>query len=91
MGDNSRVRCIRNFVAKDTLVVVTSTLDGERGDGMKVDMHVSLASAGNTQSEGLGLIALQTDQGCSWKRIREAKGCSWREQNGIYISRRFII
>lgn len=46
VGDNSRARCIRNFVAKDTLVVVTATLDGERGDGMKVDMHVSFASAG---------------------------------------------
>jgi hypothetical protein len=41
-GDKSRVRCIRNFVAKDTLVVVTSTVDGYRGDGMRVDMHVSL-------------------------------------------------
>ncbi|CAG8980036.1 hypothetical protein HYALB_00009245 [Hymenoscyphus albidus] len=40
VGDNSRTRCIRNFVAKDTLVVVTATLDGERGDGMKVDMHI---------------------------------------------------
>ena len=41
-GDKSRVRCIRNFVAKDTLVVVTATVDGYKGDGMKVDMHVSL-------------------------------------------------
>lgn len=41
-GDRSRVRCIRNFVAKDTLVVVTSTVDGYKGDGMKVDIHVSL-------------------------------------------------
>lgn len=41
-GDRSRVRCIRNFVAKDTLVVATSTVDGYKGDGMKVDMHVSL-------------------------------------------------
>ncbi|EPE30685.1 hypothetical protein GLAREA_03652 [Glarea lozoyensis ATCC 20868] len=39
-GDKSRVRCIRNFVAKDTLVVVTSTVDGYRGDGMRVDMHI---------------------------------------------------
>jgi hypothetical protein len=40
-GDKSRVRCIRNFVAKDTLVVVTATVDGYKGDGMKVDMNVS--------------------------------------------------
>ncbi|KAF4631952.1 hypothetical protein G7Y89_g6178 [Cudoniella acicularis] len=39
-GDRSRERCIRNFVAKDTLVVVTATVDGFKGDGMKVDMHI---------------------------------------------------
>jgi len=36
-------RCIRNFVGKDTLVVVTATVDGHRDDGMRVDMHVSAA------------------------------------------------
>ncbi|TVY81973.1 Endoplasmic reticulum vesicle protein [Lachnellula suecica] len=40
VGDRSKERCIRNFVAKDTLVVVTATVDGFRGDGMKVDMHI---------------------------------------------------
>jgi len=34
-------RCIRNFVSKDTLVVVTATVDGYKGDGMQVNMHVS--------------------------------------------------
>lgn len=33
-------RCIRNFVAKDTLVVVTATVGGSRGDGMMVNMQV---------------------------------------------------
>jgi len=33
-------RCIRNFVNRDTLVVVTATIDGNRGDGQRVDMHV---------------------------------------------------
>jgi len=33
-------RCIRNFVAKDQLVVVTAILDGYRGDGQTVNMHV---------------------------------------------------
>ncbi|KAF2036476.1 hypothetical protein EK21DRAFT_95756 [Setomelanomma holmii] len=33
-------RCVRNFVAKDQLVVVTAILDGYRGDGQKVDMHI---------------------------------------------------
>lgn len=33
-------RCIRNFVGDDTLVVVTATVDGYKGDGMVVNMHV---------------------------------------------------
>lgn len=35
-------RCIRNFVAKDQLVVVTATASGKRGDGQTLNMHVSL-------------------------------------------------
>lgn len=34
-------RCIRNFVAKDQLVVVTAIVGGTKGDGQRVDMHVS--------------------------------------------------
>jgi hypothetical protein len=37
-------RCVRNFVAKEQLVVITATLDGYRGDGQRVDMHVCGAS-----------------------------------------------
>ncbi|KAF3005543.1 hypothetical protein G7054_g5 [Neopestalotiopsis clavispora] len=33
-------RCIRNFVAKDTLVVVTATVDGRKGDGMVVNINI---------------------------------------------------
>ncbi|KAF1833688.1 hypothetical protein BDW02DRAFT_371948 [Decorospora gaudefroyi] len=33
-------RCVRNFVAKDQLVVVTAILSGYRGDGQRVDMHI---------------------------------------------------
>lgn len=33
-------RCIRNFVKRDTLVVVTAILDGIKGDGQIVNMHV---------------------------------------------------
>lgn len=40
-GDRKGERCIRNFVARDTLVVVTATIDGTKGDGMNLDMHVS--------------------------------------------------
>jgi hypothetical protein len=44
-GDAKGTRCIRNFVAKDTLVVVTATVDGYKGDGMIVNMHVSPKSS----------------------------------------------
>lgn len=40
-GDKKGIRCIRNFVASNTLVVVTATVDGHKGDGMVVNMHVS--------------------------------------------------
>lgn len=43
-GDPRATRCIRNFVAKDTLVVVTATVDGYKGDGMVVNMHVGYTS-----------------------------------------------
>lgn len=47
-------RCIRNFVSKDTLVVVTATIGGSKGDGMTVNMHVSglvQACQGNMANE----------------------------------------
>lgn len=36
-------RCIRNFVAKDQLVVVTAIVGGSKGDGQVVNMHVGVA------------------------------------------------
>ncbi|KAL7273396.1 vesicle coat component [Rhizina undulata] len=33
-------RCIRNFVAKDTLVVVTATVSGHKGDGQQVNIYI---------------------------------------------------
>lgn len=45
-GDKRGERCIRNFVARDTLVVVTATVDGSKGDGMVVNMHVSIVPLG---------------------------------------------
>lgn len=41
-AQTGRERCIRNFVAKDTLVLVTAIVDGQKGDGQQVNMHVSL-------------------------------------------------
>lgn len=40
--ENKPWRCIRNFVGRDTLVVVTATVSGYRGDGMVVNMHVGV-------------------------------------------------
>ena len=40
MAAGSRQRCIRNFVARDTLVVVTATVSGHKGDGQTVNMLV---------------------------------------------------
>jgi p24 family protein delta-1 len=34
-------RCIRNFVVKDQLVVVTAIIDGAKGDGQELNIHVS--------------------------------------------------
>ncbi|RQM05247.1 hypothetical protein DH86_00001791, partial [Scytalidium sp. 3C] len=39
-GDSRSKRCIRNFVGRDTLVVVTSTIDGRKGDGMILDLQI---------------------------------------------------
>lgn len=36
-------RCIRNFVGQDQLVMVTAIVSGHKGDGQKVNMHVSYA------------------------------------------------
>ncbi|KAG2418174.1 protein ERV25 precursor [Aspergillus terreus] len=33
-------RCIRNFVYKDQLVMVTAIVSGQRGDGQVVNMHI---------------------------------------------------
>lgn len=33
-------RCIRNFVSRDQLVVVTAIVSGSRGDGQMLNMHV---------------------------------------------------
>ncbi|GAB7341334.1 hypothetical protein MBLNU457_7600t1 [Dothideomycetes sp. NU457] len=36
----NKERCIRNFVSKDQLVVVTAIISGRRGDGMVLNMHI---------------------------------------------------
>lgn len=39
-GGGKNERCIRNFVSKDQLVVVTAIVGGTKGDGQKVNVHV---------------------------------------------------
>jgi hypothetical protein len=39
-GHGKNERCIRNFIAKDQLVVVTAIVSGSKGDGQRVNMHV---------------------------------------------------
>lgn len=42
IGHNARYeRCIRNFVGRETLVLVTAIVGGSKGDGQMVNMHVS--------------------------------------------------
>ncbi|KAK8219010.1 endoplasmic reticulum vesicle protein 25 precursor [Phyllosticta capitalensis] len=36
----SKERCVRNFVMRDQLVVVTTISDGSRGDGQMLNMHI---------------------------------------------------
>ncbi|GJN70890.1 emp24/gp25L/p24 family protein [Purpureocillium lilacinum] len=38
--NHKKERCIRNFVGQETLVVVTATVDGYKGDGMTVNIHI---------------------------------------------------
>ncbi|KAI0451693.1 emp24/gp25L/p24 family/GOLD-domain-containing protein [Xylaria acuta] len=38
--DGKKERCIRNFVAKETLVVVTAIVSGSKGDGQVVNIHI---------------------------------------------------
>ena len=42
-------RCIRNFVAKETLVLVTAIVSGSKGDGQMVNMHVSSQGLKNSK------------------------------------------
>lgn len=41
--NHNKERCIRNFVGQETLVVVTATVDGFKGDGMMVNIYVRSA------------------------------------------------
>ncbi|KAF8536880.1 emp24/gp25L/p24 family/GOLD-domain-containing protein [Trichophaea hybrida] len=38
--NSNKPRCIRNYVSKDTLVVVTVTASGHKGDGQTLNIHI---------------------------------------------------
>ncbi|KAI1102095.1 emp24/gp25L/p24 family/GOLD-domain-containing protein [Jackrogersella minutella] len=57
-NDKKTERCIRNFVAKDTLVVVTATVGGSKGDGMIVNMHI-LDNVGNEYGKPKDVVGEQ--------------------------------
>lgn len=88
-----RERCIRNFVGKDTLVVVTAIVSGNKGDGQTVNMQVCPALSSRRGArlrwmEGLGLTSESTDQGYARERVRTAEGRRGREADSIHGSRR---
>ena len=77
-------RCIRNFVSRDTLVMVTSTVSGHKGDGMQVNIHVRTSVVvWDWQLLTDGYV----DQGCCGKRVRTCEGCCWGEEDGVYVAR----
>jgi hypothetical protein len=86
-GDTKGQRCIRNFVAKDTLVIVTAIVDGYKGDGMVLNILVSWTSPVKRANPNVWKFV---DQGCSWERVRTTQGCCGRAENGFHISRRCL-
>ena len=86
--DSKKERCIRNFVAKDTLVVVTAIVDGQKGDGMTVNMQVSAPFGSPCNWLGV-LMAL--DPGRCRKRIRPPARRRGRAAHSLYIARRRIL
>jgi hypothetical protein len=57
-------RCIRNFVNRDTLVVVTATVGGSKGDGQVVNMHVCSPEPAEMQRHATPLVDTE------WRRSR---------------------
>ncbi|KAI2606362.1 emp24/gp25L/p24 family/GOLD-domain-containing protein [Hypoxylon fragiforme] len=57
-NDKASERCIRNFVAKDTLVVVTATVGGTKGDGMVVNMRI-MDNVGNEYGKPKDVVGEQ--------------------------------
>lgn len=83
--ENKPWRCIRNFVGRDTLVVVTATVSGYRGDGMVVNMHVC---AEESHERALVRCAdTVADLRLRRQRVRQAQGRGGRAEDGVYVPR----
>jgi hypothetical protein len=57
-GGGNNERCIRNFVSKDQLVVVTAIVGGTKGDGQRVNIHVCGILSGCGYDSVLRLLGL---------------------------------
>lgn len=57
-GSGKNERCIRNFVSKDQLVVVTAIVGGTKGDGQRVNIHVCGLMSGCGWESVLRLLGL---------------------------------
>jgi p24 family protein delta-1 len=67
-------RCIRNFVNRDTLVVVTAILDGSKGDGQIVNMHVCFDQSFWGIDSLCGLRSWKRTDVCGSSQIKDSVG-----------------
>jgi hypothetical protein len=85
-------RCIRNFVAREQLVVVTAILDGYRGDGQRVDMHVRckhpIQHRHITRIRRCPTDMSGIDPRCNGQRLPPSQRCSRREPLRFHLARR---
>lgn len=82
-------RCVRNFVAKDQLVVVTAILDGYRGDGQRVDMHVRCNSSAMSTNQHHASIISCEDVTDNDKQIRDAMGNDYHRPKDVVGENRY--
>lgn len=76
-------RCIRNFVGRDTLVVVTATVSGYRGDGMIVNMHVSVPD--RAEDDSCGTYADASGRSTMPSATSTASPRTWRASRGLSL------